>query len=322
LIWNQYASAGENGARAFFRRNNMQSSTCLSKLQISFDVLDRLRDGQYGTVDTICPICSYDRRLPLNRKRPVLRTWQRDRGFISYNCARCGAKGFARAKGFAQISRRQTVAQISKAADGISSPTSKNHQREKARWLYHASEPAIGTVVQAYLRLRGITMPLPATIRFLSAQKPEQHPAMLVPFGIPDEPEPGIITISEENITAVQLVLLAANGTGKANTKPNKLTIASPAGMPLVAAAMGDALGLGVAEGFEDALSIHQATGLGVWASGGASFMPKLAPAVPDYTEAVTIFAHADEAGQRHAHEIADLLDARGIEVRIEGLQP
>ena len=60
---------------------------------------------------------------------------------------------------------------------------------------------------------------------------------MLVPFGIPDEPEPGIITISEEKITAVQLVLLAAEGTGKANTEPNKITIASPAGMPLVAAA-------------------------------------------------------------------------------------
>ena len=36
-------------------------------------------------------------------------------------------------------------------------------------------------------------------------------------------------------------------------------------------------MGLGIAEGFEDALSIHQATGLGAWASGGASFMPKLA---------------------------------------------
>ena len=49
--------------------------------------------------------------------------------------------------------------------------------------------------------------------------------------------------------------------------------------------------------------------------------MPKLAPAVPDYSEAVTIFAHADEAGQRGARELADVLDARGIEIRIEGFQ-
>ena len=47
-----------------------------------------------------------------------------------------------------------------------------------------------------------------------------------------------------------------------------------------------------------DGLTAHQATGLGAWAAGAARFMAKLAAAVPDFVEAITIFAHADQAGQ------------------------
>jgi hypothetical protein len=47
--------------------------------------------------------------------------------------------------------------------------------------------------------------------------------------------------------------------------------------------------------------------------------MPALAERVPDYIEVVTIFAHPDEAGQK-AQVLADALELRGIEVRLEGL--
>ena len=46
-----------------------------------------------------------------------------------------------------------------------------------------------------------------------------------------------------------------------------------------------------------------------------------LAPNVPDYIEAMTIFAHADKAGRDNAYQLARMLHQRGnIEVRIEGL--
>jgi hypothetical protein len=70
----------------------------------------------------------------------------------------------------------------------------------------------------------------------------------------------------------------------------------------------------------EDALSAHEATGLGAWAAGAAGFMPVLAAAVPSYIEAVTVYAHEDKAGQAGAHELAEALDHRGIEIRLEGL--
>ena len=50
-----------------------------------------------------------------------------------------------------------------------------------------------------------------------------------------------------------------------------------------------------------------------------ANRLPTLAAAIPNYIEAVTIFAHTDEAGMRGAYELATALDERGIETRIEG---
>jgi hypothetical protein len=79
-------------------------------------------------------------------------------------------------------------------------------------------------------------------------------------------------------------------------------------------------LGLAITEGIEDALSAHEATGLGAWAAGSASFMPKLAAAVPNYIECVTVFAHDDASGRRGAVALAMALTDRGIEARIEGI--
>jgi len=184
-------------------------------------------------------------------------------------------------------------------------------QHYKAIHLWRASQVAAGTPAETYLRNRlgGDSRVLPATVRYLPPLKPSHRPAMLVPYGL-------------TKITAVQLTLLVADGSDKAKIEPNKITIASPAGMPMVIAPPNDLLGLAITEGVEDALSVHYATGLGAWASGGAGFMPKLAPAVPNYVEAITIYAHADESGQRGAHELAEALDGRGSEVRIETAPP
>jgi hypothetical protein len=48
--------------------------------------------------------------------------------------------------------------------------------------------------------------------------------------------------------------------------------------------------------------------------------MPALAGAVPNYVEALTIYAHNDSGGQ-YALQLAKKLLKRGIEPFIEGLQ-
>lgn len=211
--------------------------------------------------------------------------------------------------------QRQRADSTPKATDVASYEQS---QRDKARFLFRSSVPAPGTLTEVYLKARGITILSPA-IRFLAPRKPGQHAAMVVPFGIPDE-----IEIQPKQIVAVQLTLLKPDGSGKPDIKPNKITIGSPAGMPMVIAPLNDLLGLAITEGVEDALSAHAATGLGAWASGGAGFMPKLVVAIdamPTLPECATIFAHEDEDGQRRARDLADLLLVRGIEVLMEGLK-
>jgi hypothetical protein len=149
------------------------------------------------------------------------------------------------------------------------------------------------------------------TLSFLPPTKPGHYPALIGAFGLHGE------------VVAVHLTLLRADGSGKIEVeKPdsNKIMIGSPSGRPIIIAPPNDLLGLAITEGIEDALSVHQALGLGAWAAGSAPHMAKLAEAVPGWIDAVTINAHADKAGQDGAHKLAAKLRARGIEVTIEGL--
>jgi hypothetical protein len=179
-------------------------------------------------------------------------------------------------------------------------------QHEKAAWLWSQRRPIISSIAETYLRSRGITCPLPPTLGFLPPSKPEHHPAMIAAFGLPDELEPGQLG-KPRNVNAVHLTLLKADGTGKADVDKPKLMVGS-AKLPIVLAPPNDLLGLAITEGVEDALTVHQATGLGVWAAGAAGRMPALAEVVPDYIEAVTIFAHDDPAGRNGARALAEAL--------------
>jgi hypothetical protein len=146
--------------------------------------------------------------------------------------------------------------------------------------------------------------------------------ALIAAFGLCSEPEPGVLAIADDAVRAVQLVKLKPDGSDKADVEPNKVIIGKGAlGAPIVIAPANDLLGLAICEGLEDALSVHQATGLGSWASGGAGRMPALAGAVPDYIECITVFGHDDAAGRRGATELAERLKARGFEVALKFLR-
>jgi hypothetical protein len=213
-----------------------------------------------------------------------------------------------------------TAAMFTPALKGTSEH--ERRQQEKAAWLWQQRRPIANTIAEKYLReARGYTGSLPKTLGFLPARKRDQHPAMIAAFNVVDEPEPSVID-EPPSVTSVHLTLLKPHGIGKADVTPNKRIIGRPLHRPIVIAPPNDLLGLAITEGIEDALSAYAATGLGAWAAGSAPFMPAIAGTVPDYIEAVTIFAHGDKAGRDGARKLAEALHRRGIEVLIEGIAP
>ena len=192
-------------------------------------------------------------------------------------------------------------------------------RRNVARWLWETAKPGRGTPAEAYLKSRRVSPPLwPASLRFLPANPPDHPwPALIAAYAPPNEPEPGVLAVQAADIAGVQLTFLKQDGSGKAPIEPQKRSIGRDHNMPIVLAPMTDGLALVIAEGIEDALSLHIATGLSAWAAGGASRLPSLAEAVPQYIEAVTIAADDDEAGRKGATELRDALTRRGIYAQV-----
>jgi hypothetical protein len=259
-----------------------------------------------GVHDVACPLCGPDRRLASNRRRKVLRVWHPAPGFITYSCARCGARGFARADG----RERPVPVRVLEQQQPKSEETA-GAKRDKASWLWSRRRPIEGTPTETYLRkARGFGGRLPSTFGFLPARS-KHPPALIAAFGSVGESEPGLISISDAAVAGVHLTRLAPDGAGKAGTENDKIMIGRPLGSPIVVAAPGDLGGLAITEGIEDALSVHEATGLGAWAAGAASFMPALVEAVPSWIECVTILVDDDDAGRRNADVLAEHLERR-----------
>jgi len=71
---------------------------------------------------------------------------------------------------------------------------------------------------------------------YLPPSRPDHHPALIGAFGIPQEPEPGRLAISSEVVEGVHLTLLRRDGSGKADTVPNKIMVGRSVGWPIVLA--------------------------------------------------------------------------------------
>jgi phage/plasmid primase-like uncharacterized protein len=262
-----------------------------------------------------CPVCGGTDRFSIHTRKQV------------FNCRGCGIAGdviklVQHLDNCTFVSAVETL--IGDVRSQASPPATKKihdnyegDQHRKAAWLWSQRKPIIGSIAELYLRSRGITCVLPATLGFLPARG-EYSPAMIAAFGLVAEPEPGRI-IPLRNVEAVHLTKLKPDG-GKAYIREPKIIVGSPGNLPIVIAPANDLFAIGVFEGIEDALTVHETTGLGAWVAGSAGRMPKLAHVIPNYVECLTIYAHADQAGQHGAYELAQALDRRGIEVLIEGL--
>jgi hypothetical protein len=286
---------------------------------IDLATIDKLAPD-IGVIDVACPICGPERRSPINRRRKVLRVWRLESSFATYHCARCGAHGHVRDDySRPQIDRAEFERSLAAArAEAAERECSSAAERlSKALWLWKSRKPIAGSIAETYLReARGYHGTLPATLGYL-APRGQHGPAMIAAFGMAYEPEPGLLEIANAQVRGVHITRLASDGSSKAGTERDKIMLGSSIGYPIVLAPPNDLHGLTIAEGIEDALSLHQATGLGAWAAGAAGRLSALAEIVPRSIESVTIFADDDHAGMHGARTLADKLTQRGsIEVR------
>jgi hypothetical protein len=283
---------------------------------IDIATINELARGRFGAFDCACPFCGPTKRRVPSRCKKVLRIWQLDPTFATFHCVRCGERGFVRN---GSSTKRPDPAAIKRArAETADRERSAAAERlSKARWLWSRRKPIGGSIAEVYLRqARGYTGQIPATLGYLPPRG-EYGPEMIAAFGLPYEPEPGLLEIADVQVRGVHITKLKPDGSGKAGTDADKIMIGMSTGSPIAVAPPNDLLGLAIAEGIEDALSAQEATGLGAWAAGSASRLPALADAVPSYIEAVTLLVDDDNDGRRHAGALRDRLIVRGKEVRL-----
>src|SRR5258708_7787529 len=199
---------------------------------ISYAALAQAIGPHFGTYDVACPLCGPDRRRGSNRSRKVFRVWYTSPGFITYSCARCGIRGYARANG----GEHPLPASLpDRRCEGKPTPAMSNEaSRDKARWLWSCRHSIGGPPAEISLRkAAGYGGMLPATLGFL-ARRAERPPAMIAAFGRATDPEPSNVCISDESVTGVHLTRLSPDGQQKAGTEPNKLMIGPPPTTPIL----------------------------------------------------------------------------------------
>jgi hypothetical protein len=177
-----------------------------------------------------------------------------------------------------------------------------------ARRLWAEAVNPGGTLVEEYLRSRGLKLPRCPALRF--------HPACLRE----DERLPAMLALMTDPVTnapcGLHRTFLASNGSGKAPGKAKMML--GHAGVVRLVTDEDVTAGLGLAEGLETALGVMQIAGWRpVWAATTAVAIAKF-PVLAGI-EALTIFADADDsgAGLRAANECAARWTEASREVRI-----
>lgn len=175
---------------------------------------------------------------------------------------------------------------------------------EEARSIWRAASPARGTLAEAYLRSRGLHLPIPESIRFAQlryGRRGPLHPVLVA-----------VVANANDQFIGIQRTYLNASGTGKAAVAKAKLNLGSVTGgaMRLAPAARV----MMIAEGLEDGLTLQQEFGRATWVSAGAGNLSSMI--LPAGVEAVTIGGDADDTGRSAAAKAVDTFTRRGIRAR------
>ncbi len=176
--------------------------------------------------------------------------------------------------------------------------------------IWRATRPAQGSPVEDYLRSRGITRPIPHTIRYHPALKhPDigQHLPALV----------AAVADAARKVTGIQRIFLTMDGRKAPLTRP-KMALGTLRGGAVRLAPTTDRVW--IVEGVEDGLALMQMMGEPAWAVLGTGGYKTVE--MPDHIRQVILAPDGDDAGQDVIQEAAHRLAGQGREVRAAKLPP
>jgi DNA primase len=177
---------------------------------------------------------------------------------------------------------------------------------EAALAIWHNSQSAAGTPAETYLRSRGLTVPIPPSIRF--------HTGLKHPSGGVWPAMVALVTHSVDgNPIGIHRTFLALNGNGKAPVEPSKMMLGPCRGGAVRLGPAGDSLMVG--EGIETCLAAQQATGHPAWAALSTSGLRALD--LPREIRDVIVLADGDDPGEAAAQDCAWRWKREGRRVRI-----
>ncbi len=190
--------------------------------------------------------------------------------------------------------------------------TSRRTDREKrnseaALSIWYDAVPAPGTLVETYLRSRGLCLSVPPALRF--------HPALTHASG---GVWPAMVALVIRGVDgksmAIHRTYLAHDGRGKAAVNPSKMMLGPCRGGVVPLALIHNSV-LMVGEGIETCLAAMQATDLPACAALSASGLRSLA--LPAKVREVIVLADGDDPGEQAAREAARRWIREGRRVRI-----
>lgn len=273
-------------------------------------VVARYANGQRrvgGRVFWLCPF--HDERTPSFTITP-------DGG--GFKCFGCGASGdviefVMRAEGLdfkAALEFLDNDTAPTSPAKAQSPPRHDNSdlpQRiEAARAIWREAVPAEGTPVEIYLQGRGITAPIPLSIRYAPNLR-HTPTGMFLPTMV------AAIQSPDRRIMGIHRTFLRADGKGKVPFSRPRMMLGSCAQGAVRLAKAGPKLAVG--EGIETCLSVLQGSDIPVWAALSTSGVKALV--LPSCVKGVTLCPDGDEQGEKAAKEAAQRFISEGRTVRI-----
>jgi hypothetical protein len=270
-----------------------------------------------------CPRCGGTDRFSINTNKRVYNCRGAGEGgdviaMVRYVTGRSFIEACERITGEPRFDHACDETRVQRDASQAPQPASPPGADGRARALWRKAAPIDHTPADCYLRERGFAPPYPATMRYLLGRGEHPH-ALIAAFGLPDEPEPGSLWMPDAAVRAVHLTRLNPTGICRLKSDSARIIVGqSGLGFPVAVAPINDGLGLVIAEGIENALSLGLSLGLGAWAACSHTRMPALATAVPSCVEAITIVADPELPARASATALAEKLRRRGFIVTVK----